>query len=139
MRTSTAHIAVLATVSALCGLWPCVAGAACEPAARPIELKFKVHGDQCVQKVVKDAGDADAETVRACVGDTIRWKVAGKGKAVVFEGDSPFDWIDSGIQQNAIVGTVRADAARNGQSTTYKYSVKVEGLACVLDPTIIVD
>lgn len=139
MQRHYTRTAVAATALFLTGVLPGVAGAACDRPARPVDLKFKVGADECVLRVLGHADDADADSIRACPGDTIRWKVNGRGKTVVFEGASPFDWIDSGVQQNRIEGIVRGDAAKNGQATVYKYSIRVDGLACVLDPTIIID
>jgi hypothetical protein len=109
------------------------------PGGKTHELKFKVKSDGCVEKVQKNANDSDADDTHVCPTDSVIWKVSGPKKAVVFEGDSPFDWVDSGNEGNKIVGVVRSDAAKNGQRTEYKYSVKVEGQTCVYDPKIIVD
>jgi hypothetical protein len=103
-------------------------------------LKFKGKDDQCVERVVKDSDDTDAETINACEGDTVVWKVAGPKKSVVFDGDaSPFEWKDSDFKSSRIEGVVKDDAAVDGKSTPYKYSVKVDGKECVHDPVIIVD
>jgi len=108
---------------------------ACENPGKTHRLKFQVKGDECVEKVKKEDDDADAETISVCVSDTVIWQVAGPAKAVEFEGDSPFDWQDSGFQRNRIIGIVRAGT--EGQE--FKYSVKVDGLACVLDPRVVVE
>ena len=99
-------------------------------------LKFKVKDDGCVEKVKKDSDGANADEIRVCETDVVKWKVNGKKKSIVFEGVSPFEWTDSGFEDNKIEGTVKAGTA--GQPP-FKYSVKVDGLACVLDPKIIVD
>ncbi len=79
--------------------------------------------------------DADAETVNVCEKDVVEWKVTGKAKSIVFDGNSPFDWSDSGFKGRKIEGTVKSGTA----GEEFKYSVKVDGLACVHDPKIIVD
>jgi hypothetical protein len=101
-------------------------------------LKFKVKDDGCVEKVKKDSDGADADTLNVCETDTVVWKVSGKSKAIVFEGANPFGWTspDSGFKDKTIEGTIQAGTA--GQPP-FKYSVKVDGMACVLDPKIIVD
>jgi hypothetical protein len=116
-----------------------VAGAECPVEKKTHKLKFKVKDDQCVAKVVKSADDADASSIDVCEGDTVTWSVSGAKKSVVFEGSSPFDWSDSGFQGGKIDGVVRSGAAKDGQRTAYKYSVAVDGMACVLDPQIIVE
>ena len=116
------------------------AEAACPVSDKPHKLKFKVQGDQCVTRVLKDKDGSDAETIRVCEGDTVIWSVAGPRKSVVFtSGDTPFEWKNSEFKGNKIEGVVRQGAAKNGQSTSYKYTVKVEGKACEHDPIIIVD
>jgi hypothetical protein len=108
---------------------------ACDDPGKTHRLKFQVKGDECVEKVKKEADDGDAETITVCVSDTVIWQVAGRAKSVEFEGDSPFDWQDSGFQRNRIIGIVRPDT--EGQE--FKYSVRVDGLQCVLDPRVVVD
>lgn len=103
------------------------------------KLKFKVKSDGCVEQVVKEADESDADDTDACATDSVTWKVSGAKKSVVFEGDSPFDWVDSGNEGNKIEGIVKSGAAKGGQRTEYKYTVKVEGLSCEYDPKIIVD
>jgi hypothetical protein len=97
-------------------------------------LKFKVKDDGCVEKVKKDSDGADADEIRVCETDVVKWKVNGKKKSIVFEGVSPFEWTDSGFEDKKIEGTVQAGTA----GKDFKYSVKVDGMACVLDPKIIV-
>ena len=109
---------------------------ACDNKGKTHTLKFKVKDDGCVEKVKKDSDGADADTINVCETDTVVWKVSGKSKSIVIDGDStPFAWQDSGFMSNKIEGTVQAGTA----GKEYKYSVKVDGLDCVLDPKIIVD
>ena len=98
-------------------------------------LKFKVKDNGCVEKVKKDSDGADADTIKVCETDVVSWKVNGKSKSIVFDGESPFEWQDSGFKSNDIQGTVKAGTA----GKDFKYSVKVDGMTCVLDPRIIVD
>lgn len=109
--------------------------AACENPGKTHKLKFEVKGNQCVEKVKKENDDEDAETISVCVTDIVRWKVSGPAKAIVFEGDTPFDWPESGFQGKHIEGTIKPGT----EGKTFKYSVKVEGLECVHDPRIVVD
>jgi hypothetical protein len=129
----TSTLALLLTLAI-----PSVASATC-PGGKTHDLKFKVKSDGCVEKVQKNSDDSDADDTSVCAADTVTWKVSGPKKSVVFEGDSPFDWVDSGNQGNKIEGVVKSGAAKNGQRTEYKYSVTVEGKSCVFDPKIIVD
>lgn len=109
---------------------------ACDDKGKTHTLKFKVKDDGCVEKVKKDSDGADADTINVCETDKVIWKVSGKSKSIVIDGDStPFAWQDSGFMSNKIEGTVQAGTA----GKEYKYSVKVDGMDCVLDPKIIVD
>jgi len=107
---------------------------ACDNPGKTHTLKFKVKDDGCVVKVKQDSNGADADTITACETDTVIWRVSGKSKAIVFDGASPFEWLDSGFKGNDIEAKVKAGTAGN----EYKYSVKVDGMSCVLDPKIIV-
>jgi len=108
---------------------------ACENPGKTHNLKFKVKSDGCVEKVKKEKDDADADTINVCETDVVSWTVNGKSKSIVIDGDStPFAWQDSGFKDKTIEGTVKPGTA--GQE--FKYSVKVDGLDCVLDPKIIV-
>jgi hypothetical protein len=100
MRRENMSIARLTTAFAL-GL-PGVhlssgAAVACDNPGRTRKLSFKVTEDGCVAKVKKDSGDADAETINVCEKDAVEWKVTGKAKSIVFDGNSPFEWADSGF------------------------------------------
>jgi hypothetical protein len=114
---------------------PFTAALACDDPGKTHRLKFKVKGDECVEKVKKEDNDEDADSITVCVTDTVIWQVNGPAKSVVFDGDSPFEWQDSGFEGNKIVGIVRAGT--EGQE--FKYSVMVDGLSCVLDPRVVVD
>lgn len=113
------------------------AGDAEKPKCTKHELKFKVKKDECVEQVVKDTDcDCDAEAIIARACDTVEWKVIGKKKSISFdEADgSPFTWFVKADSQK-ISGEVEAGAARD---KPYKYTVRVDGLSCELDPMIIV-
>jgi hypothetical protein len=114
--------------------------AGCSSGNQSHRLKVKVKDDQCVERVLKASDDADADEIEVCEGDTVSWSFSGPKKSIVFEGDHPFDWPgpDSGHQNGKIAGKVRDGAAKDGQKTSYKYSVTVQGQACVFDPKIIV-
>jgi hypothetical protein len=111
------------------------AAVACENPGKTHKLSFKVKDDGCVVRVRKDSNDEDAETINVCERDVVEWKVRGNAKSIVFDGNSPFDWVDSGFKGAKIEGTVKSGTAGD----EFKYSVKVDGLACVHDPKIIVD
>jgi hypothetical protein len=104
----------------------------CQPSAQPRPIQVSV--DAAGKPVVS------VDSLHACEGDTVRWIFKGSTAmefAVIFTdaANSPFDW---DRQTGATVtGTVRQGAAKNGASTSYKYSVDVDGN--VLDPQIIVD
>jgi hypothetical protein len=110
------------------------AAVACDNPGKTHELSFKVTEDGCVAKVKKASDDADAETINVCEADVVEWKVTGRAKSIVFDGNSPFDWADSGSKDKKIEGKVKSGTA----GAEFKYSVKVDGLACVHDPRIIV-
>jgi hypothetical protein len=110
------------------------AAVACDNPGKTHKLSFKVKDDGCVVKVKKDSTGDDADTINVCETDAVEWKVLGKAKSIVFDDKSPFDWLDSGFKGDKIEGTVKSGTA----GTEFKYSVKVDGLACVLDPAIIV-
>jgi hypothetical protein len=136
MKTmSMSRIAISIAVGLLLAQGPALAALGCENPGKTHRLKFKVKGDECVEKVKKEDDDDDADTISVCVTDTVIWQVNGPAKSVVFDGDSPFDWQDSGFEGNKIIGIVRAGT--EGQE--FKYSVMVDGLSCVLDPRIVVD
>ena len=67
--------------------------------------------------------------------DTVIWQVTGPAKSVVFDGDSPFEWTDSGFQGSRIIGVVRPGT----EGGDFKYSIMVDGLSCVLDPRVVVE
>lgn len=131
----TSRTAIVIVASLLAGLGAATAADACENPGKTHRLKFKVKHDECVEKVNKADDDADADSIHVCVSDTVVWQVSGRAKSVVFEGDSPFDWGDSGFQGSKIEGVVRAGT--EGQD--FKYSIQVDGLECVLDPRVIVE
>jgi hypothetical protein len=106
---------------------------ACDNPGKTHTLKFKVKDDGCVQKVKKESDGADADTINVCETDKVVWTVSGRAKSIVFDGASPFDWADSG-SDSSIEGAVKSGTA----GKDFKYSVKVDGLDCVLDPKIIV-
>jgi hypothetical protein len=127
-------IARITTVLVVGLLWA-QGSLACEDPGKTHRLKFQVKGDECVEKVKKEDDDADAETIRVCVSDTVIWQIAGPAKSVVFDVETPFDWQESGFQRNRIIGIVKAGT----EGREFKYSVKVDGLDCVLDPRVVVE
>ena len=62
---------------------------ACDNPGKTHNLKFKVKNDECVEKVKKEKDDGDADTINVCETDKVVWKVAGRAKTIVFEGESP--------------------------------------------------
>jgi hypothetical protein len=115
-----------------------VAAAACpDPNSNPKthELDFKVKSDGCVEKVKKNGIEAPA--INVCEKDKVQWKVTGNAKLIAFDAKTPFKWAASGFEGNGnkIEGTVEPGT----KGKTFKYSVYVKDMACVLDPTIIVD
>ena len=101
------------------------------------KLKFEVASNGCVERVARDdSRGCDAEAVIARVCDTVEWKVAGKKKSISFDAadGSPFAWSVKGDGRK-ISGEVVAGTARD---KPYKYTVRVDGLSCELDPMIIV-
>jgi plastocyanin len=102
---------------------------ACDSPGKKVKIKVKV--DNAGQPVV------DPDTVNACEGDTIHWVFAGSKqfKVQFLDNDSPFEWSDK--KGASVEGTVKAGAAKDGQSTPYPYDVEVDGAP--VDPKIIVD
>ena len=109
---------------------------ACDNPGKTHALKFKVNDEGCVLKVKKESDGADADEVRVCETDVVKWMVTGKAKSIVFDGASPLEWLESGFKDQKIEGTVQAGTAGK---PPFKYSIKVDGMDCVLDPKIIVD
>jgi len=118
---------------------PGAAVADCSAGGKAHRLKIKVKNDQCVERVAKESDESDADTINVCEGDTVSWSFSGPKKSIIFDGENPLEWVDSGNAGSKIEGIVKAGAAKDGQQTSYKYSVTVEGQACVFDPKIIVD
>jgi hypothetical protein len=105
------------------------------------KLEFKVKAEDCVDGVTKNGQPAD--DLNVCRDDTVKWKVTGKKKKVVFDKqpDSPFDWRDSddsAPKPGEIEGKVRTNAV----DKAYGYTVVTDlggGQTCQLDPKIIVN
>jgi hypothetical protein len=136
---SIARIATVFTLSLLAAQLASGVAVACDNPGKTHELKFKVKSDGCVEKVQKK-DDSDAMEIKVCEKDKVEWQVNGKDKKIVFDPNdpkSPFEWpgSDSGFKDKKIEGTVQPGTA--GKS--FKYSVKVKDLTCVLDPKIIVE
>ncbi len=90
--------------------------------------------------VVNGVPDVKPETVNAREGDRVRWVFHGseaKEFKVIFKNvaESPFNWSEK--KGASFSGTVKAGAAKDRPSTTYKYGVDVDG--ALLDPKIIID
>jgi len=118
----------LACFVALATMLPASADACERTDHRPIMVSVGADGMPVV----------DTDSVTVCEGDTVRWVFKGEARdfAIIFTSaaNSPFDW---DRQTGATVtGTVKAGAAKDGQRTSYKYDVEVEGKT--LDPKIIV-
>jgi len=101
-----------------------------QPGRPPINVNVDANGTPTVS----------AGSVTACEGETIRWVFTGAGGkdfSIFFRSaeGSPFDWDQQ--TGNTITGTVRPGAAKEGQSTPYKYDVEVDGVP--LDPVIIIE
>jgi len=101
-----------------------------QPGREPIRVNVDADGTPTVS----------ADSVTVCVGEQVRWVFGGSGGrefAIIFRGadGSPFDWERQ--TGNTVLGTVRQDAAQEGQAKPYKYDVEVDGKA--LDPIIIVE
>jgi plastocyanin len=82
--------------------------------------------------------EVDTDSLTVCAGDTVRWVFKGSPRdfSIIFASlaESPFEW--DRLTGSTITATVRADAAKAGQTTPYKYDVQVDGKK--LDPKIIV-
>jgi plastocyanin len=123
--------------SMLCGLACCLA-LATTLAASAVACERTDHRPILVSVGADGMPAVDTDSVTVCEGDTVRWVFKGAARvfAISFTSaaDSPFDW---GHQTGATVtGTVKPGAAQDGQPTSYKYDVKVDGKT--LDPKIIV-
>lgn len=130
---NVAHKLLLAAACSATLAMPLAAQAAgCVPDSNRAPIRVSVDAEG--QPVVTP------EDVTACEGETLRWVFTGSEArefAVIFRADagSPFDW---DRQTGATVtGKVKADAAKDGEKTEYKYDVEVDGK--VLDPRIIID
>jgi hypothetical protein len=117
----------------------------CEPQEQ--DLRFKLKDDGCV-KGISNRWGRDKNTIEICQGGTVTWKVnnsshrnGARKKSIVFDtaAGSPMEWMESGFQDEALVGRVREDAKPGGDG--FKYTVKTErgpGDVCAFDPMIIV-
>jgi plastocyanin len=121
----------------LLGVTCCLALAALLPASADA-CERRDHRPIVVSVAADGTPEVDTDTVTVCEGDTVRWVFKGTARdfAIVFTSaaDSPFAW---DRQTGATVtGTVREGAVKEGQQTSYKYDVQVDGKT--LDPKIIV-
>jgi hypothetical protein len=101
-----------------------------KPGREPIRVNVGADGKPTVSE----------DTATFCQNEQVRWVFTGPGGkefSIVFRGaeGSPFDWDRQ--TGNTVTGTVRAGAAKDGNSTDYKYDVEIDGE--VLDPVIVVE
>ena len=129
---STALLLTLAT--AFCSVSIAQDADPCDRTAKTIKLKIKER-DNTPTKVTKGFFRTDADTIHACRGDTIEWKLSGKKFYVRFTNGSPFDKTEKTSNNGKLQITV-GDDAKAGAS--YKYDIGIEG-GGVLDPIIIID
>lgn len=101
-----------------------------KPGREPIRVHVGADGKPTVSE----------ESVTLCEKETVRWVFTGAGGkefSIIFRGaeGSPFDWDRQ--TGNTVTGTVRVGAAKEGNSTDYKYDVELDGE--VLDPVIVIE
>jgi len=106
----------------------------CDRSAKTIKLKIKQR-DNVPTKVTKGFFGTNANTINACRGDTIEWKLSGKTFYVRFSNGSPFDKNEETSNDSKLRITIGDNAKAD---TSYKYDIGIEG-GGILDPIIIID
>lgn len=127
-------IIALTLATAVCSVAVAQGTDACDRGAMTIKLKIK-EKDNTPTKVTKGWFGANADTIRACRGDTVEWKLSDKTFYVKFAGKTPFEKKEK-TSNNGKLQIVIGPNAEPG--TSYKYDIGIEG-GGVLDPIIIVD
>jgi len=106
----------------------------CDRDPTTIKLKIK-EKNNTPTKITKGIFGSNANTINACRGDTIEWKLSGKTFFVSFSGDTPFSEKKKTSQNGKLRMTIGADA-KTGIS--YQNDVGIDG-GGVFDPIIIID
>ncbi|MGB5720827.1 MAG: hypothetical protein WBM34_09040 [Woeseiaceae bacterium] len=127
-------IMALALATAVCSVAVAQGSDACDRGAKTIKLKIKEKNNTPTE-VTKGWFGTNADTIRACRGDTIEWKLSDKTFYVKFTNKSPFDKNEK-KSNNGKLQIVIGPGAEAGVS--YKYDIGIEG-GGILDPIIIVD
>lgn len=106
----------------------------CDRDPKTIKLKIK-EKNNTPTKITKGLLGWDANTINACRGDTIEWKMSDKTFFVKFSGDTPFSEKEKTSSNGKLEMTISAEAK---VGTSYKYDVGIDG-GGILDPIIIID
>ena len=127
-------IIAFALATAVCSVAVAQGSDACDRGAKTIKLKIKEKNNRPT-KVTKGWFGTNADTIRACRGDTIEWKLSGKKFYVKFANKSPFEKKEKKSNSGKLQIVIGPDAE---SGVSYKYDIGIEG-GGVLDPIIIVD
>jgi len=133
--TSYLGTALLVTfTTAFCVVPVALADDSCNRDSKTIKLKIK-QKNNTPTKVTKGFFGTNADTVHACHGDTIEWKLSGKKFYIEFTNKSPFNK-DKETSNNGKVRIIISESAETG--VRFKYDIGIDG-GGVLDPVIIID
>ena len=111
-----------------------LADGSCDRDAKTIKLRIK-QKNNTPTKVTKGFWGTNANTVHACHGDIIEWKLSGKKFYIKFPNKSPFGK-DKETSSNGKLRITISESAETGVS--YKYDIGIDG-GGVWDPVIIID
>lgn len=128
------HALLVTLASAFCYGAVTQAADPCDRSAKTIKLKIKEKNNKPI-KVTKGLFGKNADTINACRGDTIEWKLSGKKFFVEFPTESPIDKKKENSNNGKLRITIGAEAKAGAR---YKYDVGIDG-GGILDPIIIID
>lgn len=138
MNTRLASLFLLVLVTTLTFMFFIVAVAQtndpCDRDPETIKVKIK-EKNNTPTKVTKGLFGSDADSINACRGDTIQWKLSGKKFFIKFPNESPFRNKEKTSSNGKLEITIGSEA-KDGAS--YKYDIGIDG-GGVLDPIIIID
>lgn len=133
-KSLASQLLIVTLASAFCSVAVAQDQDPCDRGAKTIKLKIKERNNKPT-KVTKGLFGADANTIKACRGDTIQWKLSNKTFLVSFPNETPFKNKKKTSANGKIEMMISADAKRK---ESYKYDVGIVD-GGTLDPIIIID
>lgn len=106
----------------------------CDRGPKTIKLKIKEKNNTPTE-ITKGIFGSNANTINACRGDTIEWKLSSKTFFVKFPRDTPFSEREKTSSNGKVEMTISAGAT---VGASYKYDVGIVD-GGILDPIIIID